>query len=181
MFAQGRLDRRNLMLDRLRDALWIALPLLALTSACAMDRPAPQAPQAPEQPASPGYGQPTAAPPAEPAPTTPAMPSTEAGAGGTVTGGAEDQAQQTLQQWMDLLAVSESLTLSAGRDCGGACRALRSMSRAAGGICELSPRPDSTGRCKAAEDSVRHARTKVRDACGSCSDGTSVDPNAPVE
>jgi len=67
----------------------------------------------------------------------------------------------------------------AGGDCRNACRALGSMDRAAGRLCNLAQSPDETRKCSDAKTRVYSARDKVRNTCGTCPD-TSVDKNAPV-
>jgi hypothetical protein len=54
------------------------------------------------------------------------------------------------------------------RDCASACRALDSMERAAGQICELARSTDERKTCRAAEDQVGSARERVKSACGEC-------------
>lgn len=65
----------------------------------------------------------------------------------------------------------------AGADCKAACRALGAMDRAAGELCEIDGRD---GICKSAEDRVRDARGRVRNACGTCPDGVVLEPTAPI-
>lgn len=76
---------------------------------------------------------------------------------------------------------AEALTLSAGADCAGACKALKSMQRSAVGICGLSSTDSDKVRCQAAQDRVRAARDRIRNACGQCHDGPSLDPTAPID
>jgi hypothetical protein len=54
------------------------------------------------------------------------------------------------------------------RDCANACRALDSMERALGQLCELARSSDERRTCKSAEDQVSSARERVRNACGEC-------------
>jgi hypothetical protein len=54
------------------------------------------------------------------------------------------------------------------RDCANACRALDSMERAAGQICELARSTEERSTCRAAEDQVGSARERVKSACGEC-------------
>jgi hypothetical protein len=68
----------------------------------------------------------------------------------------------------------------AGSNCTAACRALASMDRAAGHLCELALGGDEIRRCEDAKDRVRAARDRVRAACGRCERGPSVDRNAPI-
>ena len=68
----------------------------------------------------------------------------------------------------------------AGSDCKAACRALGSMDRAAGHLCEMSQTTDEHAQCDDAKAKVHKARDKVRAACVSCSGGPSVDRDAPI-
>jgi hypothetical protein len=68
----------------------------------------------------------------------------------------------------------------AGSDCRNACRALGSMDRAAGRLCELSQGPDEGNRCNDAKQRVYSARDRVRTSCGSCPNGPSVERAAPI-
>jgi len=68
----------------------------------------------------------------------------------------------------------------AGSDCRNACRALGSMDRAAGRLCELSQGADEGNRCNDAKQRVYSARDRVRTNCGSCPNGPSVDRAAPI-
>ena len=55
------------------------------------------------------------------------------------------------------------------RDCANACRALDSMERALGQLCDLARSAEERRTCGSAEDQVRSARERVRSACGDCS------------
>src|SRR5258708_4273355 len=55
------------------------------------------------------------------------------------------------------------------RDCANACRALDSMERALGQLCDLARSPEERRTCGSAEDQVRSARERVKNACGECS------------
>lgn len=54
------------------------------------------------------------------------------------------------------------------RDCANACRALDSMERAAGQLCELAQSSEERDTCQSAEDQLGSARQKVKSACGVC-------------
>jgi hypothetical protein len=75
-------------------------------------------------------------------------------------------------------SARRELDVAAG-DCPGACRALGSMDRAAGTICQLS-HGDAPNRCDSAKSSLFAARDRVRATCGECPWGPSVDRAAPV-
>jgi hypothetical protein len=62
------------------------------------------------------------------------------------------------------------------KECTTACRALASMERAAKTLCDLGD-PDECTRAKAR---VEAARDKVKKSCGSCPNGPSVSPGAPI-
>lgn len=64
---------------------------------------------------------------------------------------------------------------SAGSNCETACKALGSLERAATRLCILE-----ANSCDEARGRVSRARRRVRASCGSCADGTSVDPDAPL-
>ena len=68
----------------------------------------------------------------------------------------------------------------AGSDCRNACRALGSMDRAAGRLCQLSQGAADETRCTDAKHRVYSARDRVRASCGSCPDGPSVERTAPI-
>jgi hypothetical protein len=70
---------------------------------------------------------------------------------------------------VQLSEARRQLDIAAGqRDCANACRALDSMERAAGQICELARSPEERRTCRAAEDQVGSARERVKNACGEC-------------
>ncbi len=141
-----------------------ALLVVAATAACGGDaRPAssPEGSTQNKEPAQAGY--PTgpagsAAPP--PVPSTPQP-------------GAPDSPAAAL---VEIDTAWQRLELS-GSDCTLACRALASMERATGRLCSM---PDEPARCDDAKSRVRGARGRVRQACGSCPGGPSVDDRAPI-
>ena len=140
--------------------------------------------------------QPQAAPPLAPAPpgyppATPSAASTQPNQPGlqesqpkapTPLGPADaaglSRAQRNL---LDDFNVAETAALSAGPDCAVACRALRSMQRAAARLCSMASNDDEQQRCRSAQDRVRAARERIRLACGQCVGGPSLDPNAPID
>ncbi len=65
---------------------------------------------------------------------------------------------------------------AAPADCRQACRALASMDRACGQLCQL----DADQTCGDDKARLRSARRRVRTSCGSCPDGTSVEPDGPI-
>jgi hypothetical protein len=78
----------------------------------------------------------------------------------------------------EIEAAQRQLDVAAG-DCRNACRALGSMDRAAGKVCELS-RDDDGHRCDDAKGRVYFARDRVKSTCGDCPGGPSVERSAPV-
>lgn len=79
----------------------------------------------------------------------------------------------------DFDRAERELRASAG-DCAMACRALGSMERAAAHLCELASSPADRTRCDEAKQKVLSARARVRNTCGSCSGGPSLDRDAPI-
>jgi hypothetical protein len=64
--------------------------------------------------------------------------------------------------------------------CVAACRALGSMDRAAGALCGLVATREDARVCDDSKTVLTRARGHVRDACGSCPGGPTVDPDAPT-
>jgi hypothetical protein len=155
--------------------------------------PPPQSPSA-SSPALPGYAQPAPAAPgqkaAEPPTTkgarkdveldstapapTPAAPAAPppAAAGAPVAPVAPEALDPQARYARANTQLSEArrmLDVAAGqRDCANACRALDSMERAVGQICELARSTEERRTCKSAEDQVGSARERVKNACGEC-------------
>jgi hypothetical protein len=90
----------------------------------------------------------------------------------------DDQRTRAL---LDDFLVAESALMASASSCVDACRALRSMQRAARGLCELAESRSDRQRCEAAEARYRAARQRVRSACARCDGGPSLDPDAPVD
>lgn len=67
--------------------------------------------------------------------------------------------------------VAELALSHASDACSDACRALRSMVRAAERMCAIAASEPEELRCEAARDRVRGAREHVRRACHVCSEG----------
>jgi hypothetical protein len=65
-------------------------------------------------------------------------------------------------------------------DCRNACRALGSMDRAAGRLCDLTQGDPETRRCDDARERVYSARARVKAMCGQCDGGPSVERSAPI-
>ncbi len=154
--------------------LWVCL------AGCAAERSSMQVGNAPPPPMPPAY--PTAAPsaaglqptesgatPAQAKSTTPLGPGDMAGL---------SRAQRNL---LDDFNVAEAAMLSAGQDCAAACRALRSMQRAASHLCAMASNDEERERCRSAQERVRAARERIRAACTQCVGGPSLDPSAPID
>lgn len=135
-----------------------------------------------------GYGQPAAYPstPAQPAPLPeaspppppPPPPSTPGQPGGAASGAtSRSMAVQGAANEVD--SSQRELDLAAG-DCRNACRALGSMDRAAGRLCELSQGSDEGRRCDDAKRRVYSARDRVKTTCGTCPNGPSVERRDPI-
>ncbi len=65
-------------------------------------------------------------------------------------------------------------------DCMSACRALGSMERATGHLCDLASEQDDRHRCEDAKTAVQRARDKIRGRCGTCPGGPSLEKSAPI-
>jgi hypothetical protein len=65
-------------------------------------------------------------------------------------------------------------------DCTSACRALGSMERATGHLCDLASDADDRQRCEDAKSVVLKAREKIRGTCRSCPNGPSLEKTAPI-
>jgi hypothetical protein len=128
--------------------------------------PAPVAPSAEYAPSSspPSSSTPSAAKPAQP--------------GGA--GGASSSRSAAVQSASRDVEASQRELDVAGSDCRNACRALGSMDRAAGRLCELSQGDGEPQRCDDARRRVYSARDRVKTTCGTCADGTTVEHAAPI-
>ena len=166
--------------------------LLAVVTACSArrsDAPPAQAPAGdvspatggaagyPQQPGAPG-GQPGAAPP-PPAASASTPPQEEPKPGPTpVT--PSGRAVAINKASSDIEAAQRELDV-AGSSCQNACRALGSMDRAAGHLCQLTREENTHDRCDDAKRRLYNARDKVRGSCGTCPDNQpATDRNAPV-
>jgi hypothetical protein len=111
----------------------------------------------------------SAAPPA-PAPASPAAPADRDTAG----------RQATMRRAAaDLRSAQQQLEASMG-DCVAACRALGSMERATGHMCDLATATDDRRLCEDAKTRVLAARDRVRATCGTCPGGPSLERSAPI-
>lgn len=164
--------------------------VLALASGCATAKQAPSSAGAPSQqgygqagypPGAAAQSQPSYAPPPPPpspeaVPATPPSPAQPAGGGGS----AATERSMALHTASNEVESSQRELDIAGSDCRNACRALGSIDRAAGRLCELSQGSDEGHRCNDAKQRVYSARNRVRTTCGSCPNGPSVERAAPI-
>lgn len=65
-------------------------------------------------------------------------------------------------------------------DCANACRALASLERAAGHLCELASEIEDRRKCEDAKTRVQSARARIRASCGTCPGGPSLEKTAPI-
>jgi len=93
-------------------------------------------------------------------------PASEPGEAEDMPGSWDDEAD-----FLERFRTAEAELLAAGNACSRACRALRSMQRAADRFCALSTTEEERRRCDDVRDRYRRARERVRDACGSCPGG----------
>jgi hypothetical protein len=129
----------------------------------------------PSSQAQPGTPSPPPPPP-EPGAASPAPTPMQPG-GGAPGGTSRSMALQGATR--DLDSSQRELDVAAG-DCRNACRALGSMDRAAGKMCELAQGEGEGRRCDDAKTRVYSARDRVKTTCGSCPGGPSVDRTAPI-
>lgn len=115
----------------------------------------------------------TASPPPPPS-TAPAQPQ-----GGATSGPGTSRSIALQSATSEMETSQRELDVAAG-DCRNACRALGSMDRAAGKVCELSHGDDDGRRCDDAKKRVYTSRDRVKTTCGQCPGGPSVERSAPV-
>lgn len=126
------------------------------------------------------------APPTTPTDGDPTAPQPRPNVPGTATGAAQPPAPvpppsagglDSRRSWaLATLGDSEHQIEASIKECATACKALASMERAAKTLCDLGA-PDECSRAKARVDA---AREKVKKSCGSCPNGPSVVPGAPI-
>ena len=140
----------------------------------AAPEPAKSPASAPEMAPSAGGAPADASQPAsvETNPSQPAPPST---AGGT-SGSREIDLRNARR---DLQSATRDLDASLG-DCSNACRALVSLERATAHLCELADSSSDRSSCDDAKARVVRARAQIKASCGTCSNGATLDANAPI-
>jgi hypothetical protein len=173
-----------MMQRRFAVALIVSIGALAACGTDRSSRPAPQSPPSAhygidKQSAADAEMAPPARP-SEPAPATApagAAPSPPVAAPAAVEPSSErgeapsaaDPHGRYARANVQLAEARRQLDVAAGqRDCASACRALDSMERAAGQVCELARSNDERRTCRAAEEQVGSARARVKSACGEC-------------
>lgn len=141
---------------------------------CGAEAPSAKAPSSAAPAYSPpGQGEPSADGAAAATPPPPSPPAEAAASAPGEPSGRRVLARRELER------SEEELKASPG-DCGTACRALTSMEHAAVELCALVGEADDQARCDDARRRLRAARDRVRNACGNCPGGPSVDRDAPV-
>lgn len=83
--------------------------------------------------------------------------------------------------WLEDFLVAEAALMASGASCVDACRALRSMQRATAGLCSMARTRTERESCDAAGDRYKAARARVRSACGQCTGGPDLEPDAPID
>jgi hypothetical protein len=156
----------------MRRVLSIAFSALVLVACAADSKTAAKEPSSMRTTPSPAGTSAYAAPPPDLL-VTPATPSM-----GPIPGGAPPPRATVAAAASDLESSQRELDVAAG-DCRNACRALGSMDRAAGRLCELAQDSEAR-RCDDAKQRVYSARDRVKNTCGSCPNGPSVDRKDPV-
>jgi hypothetical protein len=107
-------------------------------------------------------------PPPPPPPGAPPVSTEEQGVGAALRASRSELSRAEAQ-----LEASQS-------DCTSACRALASMERATGHLCDMASEHDDRRTCEDAKTKVLRARDRIRSSCGSCPDGPSLDRGAPI-
>jgi hypothetical protein len=125
---------------------------------------APPPPQAPVRPGEPPYA-PGSAPALAPGPA----PVTTSGTSSTEPPDSERRRQAALRAARAEVELAErDLDATTSNDCSMACRALASLERAAGHLCDLATEADDRRRCEDAKGKDLRARDKIKVACGVC-------------
>ena len=138
---------------------------------------APAPPSSEPARAAPADAQSAWPPPAAPAGRPSAAPEATSESADRARGGGREGALARDRNEID---VAERILATSAGDCAAACRALGSMDRAAGHLCELAESADERGRCADARARLRAARDRVLRTCGSCPGGPSLERNAPI-
>jgi hypothetical protein len=155
----------------MKKAISIAASCALVTACAAADRKA-SAPAQTASPPPPSYSQPSTPAGAGYPQQSPMMPPPEPGQ-------APSRTVQMQTASRDIESSVRELDVAAG-DCSNACRALASMDRATGTLCQLAREGDEVRRCEDAKKKVYSARDRVRTTCGGCPGGPSVDRNDPI-
>jgi hypothetical protein len=155
-------------------------PALAVACAAREDSKAP--PRAPyETEASPAgapvpppqtpprAGEPPYAPGSAPAIAPGPEPATSPGTSSTEPPDSDRRRQVALRAARaEVELAARDLDAASSNDCSMACRALASLERATGHLCDLATEADDRRRCEDAKSKVLRARDKIKNACGVC-------------
>jgi hypothetical protein len=79
----------------------------------------------------------------------------------------------------DLDTARRDLEASQG-DCANVCRALSSLERVTAHFCALASSNSDRSACEDAKARVYKARARIKESCGTCANGASLDANAPL-
>jgi hypothetical protein len=140
--------------------------------------------QAPQTPAAEPPGQPSGAsgaatpPSGQPPPPPPAPVASPTDASAATTD--KERPKAALGRARNELDVAERELQASAGDCANACRALGSMERATGRLCDLASSTEDRQRCEDAKTKVLAARDRVRSTCGACPGGPSLERSAPI-
>ena len=162
---------------RLRLVVFLLTPALAVACASQESKAPPRAPydvesqpmaapppQGPVRPGEPPYA-PGSAPALAPGPA----PVTTSGTSSTEPPDGERRRQAALRAARTEVELAErDLDATSSSDCSMACRALASLERAAGHLCDLATEADDRRHCEDAKTKVLRARDKIKSACGVC-------------
>lgn len=169
----GRIKRSSRWPRGIRVTLF-ALLLAGCTKSTQHDPPLPRSPEppaphpaaTPASPASESEWLPLSPPPPPAgAPVSPGTSSIQP------YGDLEGARSFEFQARLDDFLVAQLALIRAANACDDACRALRSMSRAADRLCAMAASDDELERCERARDIVAEARVRVRQTCQSCPGG----------
>jgi hypothetical protein len=117
-----------------------------------------------------------------PPPAPPAEPQTQAAQPTATSGGADssDSVNAELRNARhDLDTARRDLEASQG-DCANVCRALSSLERVTAHFCALASSNSDRSACEDAKARVYKARARIKESCGTCANGASLDANAPL-
>ncbi len=154
-------------------------PASAPSSGAPSSNVAPAADQA--APPAAGYAEPgAAAAPVNPATIAPAPAPPEAGRESAQPSDSSRRREAALRSARAEVNQAEKDLEASATDCVAACRALASMERATGHLCDLATLHDDRRFCEDAKTKVLAARDRIRSACGTCANGPTLEHSAPI-